>query len=163
MRNKAEIILRKGLMTGYAGGTEPVRVQRGPFSVKSSHHAFPKEQAEYLDEWIFKRTGGGQEIAQLGNDTATRVFAGGVVQEEKLKELGITHDHVISYFRSKLAQVADRARLHEPVILEPDGDWQYRYDIQNEYPDVPMTVGLETISYKGQNVFIHVFLITPVV
>ena len=158
----AEAILKKGLMTGYAGGSAPVESKRGPFTVKSSHHSFPEQHAEYLDEWIFKRTGGGQEIAQVDSELATRVFAGGVIKEEKLKELGITHDQVITYFRSKLEEVADRTRLHENIVLEPDGDWHYRYEVQNEFPDLPMTLGLETVSCKGVNVFIHVFLNTPV-
>lgn len=162
MATNAEAVLRKGLRAGYAGGSEPKPVTRGPFTVKSSHHSFPEENAEYLDEWIFNRTGGGQEIAKAGKDLATRVFAGGVIREERLKELGITHDQVISYFRSKLEKIADRTRLHENVILEPDGDWQYRYTIEQTIPELPMTVGLETVSYKGHDVFIHVFVITPI-
>ena len=162
MANAAEATLRKGLVTGYAGGSEPRSVKRGPFTIKSSHHSFPEQQAEYLDEWIFQRTGGGQEIAQYANDIATRVFAGGVIRDEKLKELGITHDQVISYFRAKLSEVADRTRLHENVVLDPDGDWQYRYEVQKEVPELPMTIGLETVTYTGHTVFIHVFLITPI-
>ncbi len=162
MVSRAEKTLTRGLTAGYAGGSKPETVSRGPFTVKSSHHSFPDHDAEYLDEWIFKRTGGGQEIARAGGDTVTRVFAGGVVSDDILSGLGITHEDVIGYFRTKLSEVSGHTRLHQAVVPEPDGNWQYRYDILRSYPALPMTVGLETVRYGETVVFVHVFLVTPV-
>ena len=48
----------------------------------------------YRDEWFAHRTGGGQELAIVEGKTVTRVYGGGVVDEEYLREAGITEEEV---------------------------------------------------------------------
>lgn len=156
----AENILIQGLKAGYAGGEAPREVFRGTFAGKESSSSFP--DAEYNDQWFFKRTGGGQDIAREGDETVTRVFAGGIVDPEKLQGLHITEKDVLTYHKQKLSELVERTRLHEPVVPDADGDWQYQYQILTSYPDVPLSIGVETIEYKGQEVFVHVFVNTPI-
>ena len=162
MKSPAESILSRGLAAGYAGNHIPEHIQHGPFSLKGVMSVFP-DGSQYIDRWIAKRVGGGQEIAQTGEEMATRVFAGGVVNNELLKTLGITKEHVIEYLKKNLNERAHETRLHERVDPPADGDWKYTYEVMKEYPDVPLTIGVETISYKNTNVFVHVFLNTPIV
>lgn len=161
--SNADNVLTMGLKAGYAGGSQRQTVTRGPFTLKATELSFPELDAKYNDHWIAKRIGGGQEIAQTGDEMATRVFAGGIVKPEKLQQLGITEEQVMAYLKSTLPNVADRTRLHEPVDLAPDGDWKYTYTPMKDYPDLPLSIGVETISYKGEDVFVHVFLNTPIV
>lgn len=163
MKQSADQILSKGLQTGYAGAGKRISVQRGPFALVAEELAFPELDAKYNDHWIAKRVGGGQEIAQSGKDVATRVFAGGIVKPEILNSLGITEQDVLRYLKETLPKVADKTRLHTDVMVDADGDWKYQYNVIRTYPDVPLTVGVETILYQSKEVFIHVFLITPIV
>ena len=161
MDSKAEKILSKGLKEGYAGKSRHVSTKRGPFTLKATEITFP-DGSLYNDHWIFKRTGGGQEIAQSGNDMATRVFAGGVVNEEKLISLGIKEQDVVEYLKKVLPTVANKTRLHENIKPELDGEWQYEYIILKQYPEILLSIGVETIKYKNETVFVHAFLNTPI-
>lgn len=161
--NKAETILARGLSSGYASAHDRTTVSRGPFILKSEDIPFAPYSGHYSDQWIAGRVGGGQEIAQCENEIATRVFAGGIVKPDMLNALGIEEADVLGYLKTSLTKYADVTRLHENVAPEPDGDWQYAYKVAQEYPDFPLTVGVETIRYKGHPVFLHVFLNTPVV
>lgn len=160
---KAEAILVKGLKNGYAGKQVPQPVTRGVFSGKETSESFPEIDADYNDQWFFRRTGAGQDIARSGDEYATRAFAGGIVNPEKLAELRITEQDVLTYHKQKLAELVDRTRLQEPVEPAADGDWNYQYRILKTYPDVPLTIGIETITYKDQEVFVHAFLNTSIV
>lgn len=162
MTHNAEKILVKGLQDGYAGSQAPKEISRGPFAGKESAESYPDRDADYNDQWFFKRTGGGQDIARAGDETITRVFAGGIVTPDKLRDLRVTEAEVLAYHKQKLSALAHKTRLHEDVHPDPDGDWQYRYDITKYYPDIPLTIGVETITYKGQDVFVHVFLNVPI-
>lgn len=162
MKQNAEKILVKGLADGYAGSHIPRTISRGPFQGKESAESYPQLDADYNDQWFFKRTGGGQDIARSGDETTTRVFAGGIVDPMILRKLQVTEEQVLAYHKEKLSSLADTTRLHKSIRPEPDGDWLYRYDVIKEYPDVPLTVGVETIAYKGQDVFVHVFLNVPI-
>ena len=160
MLTNAEKVLTMGLRAGYAGGEAPHAVTRGKFIGKETSISYP--DAEYNDQWFFKRTGGGQDIARKGDEMATRVFAGGIVKPEILEKLGIKESDILTYHKSKLSVLADKTRLHENVSPEADGDWQYKYEIMRDYPDLPLTIGVEIITYKGNNVFVHVFLNSPI-
>lgn len=162
MISNAENILSKGLQMGYAGGSERLSVKRGPFTLKATELSFPELDAKYNDHWIAKRVGGGQEIAQAGDEMATRVFAGGIVKPEVLQSLGVNEEQVITYLKSKLPAFANTTRLHENIEPQADGDWQYAYKVIKDYPDLPLTIGVESIKYKGKEVFVHVFLNSPI-
>lgn len=162
MQSQAERILAQGLKSGYAGKGKRLTVRRGPFTLTAEELTFPGLNASYNDHWIAKRVGGGQEIARTGSDMATRVFAGGIVRPDTLAPLGITESDVLGYLKRTLSELAEATRLRENVTRS-DGDWQYAYEVLKSFPEVPLTMGLETITYKGTPVFVHAFLNAPVV
>ena len=53
------------------------KVDRGNFEFNANH--FEIEDGIYHDEWCADRAGGGQEIVIVGDETYTRVYAGGTV------------------------------------------------------------------------------------
>lgn len=158
---KSERILSSGLKAGYAGGTERETVQRGPFQLEASQFTTP-ESGVYRDEWIANRTGGGQEIAQEGNETVTRLYAGGTIRLDQLAEMGLTKKDVTRYLKSKISELGEQTRLFADCNPDPDGDWQYSYKIMQNLEDIPLTVGMETIVFKGTLVFAHGFLQSPI-
>jgi hypothetical protein len=89
------------------------------------------------------------------------LYAGGTVASEKLGALGISEKQVLDYLKEKIAQL-DKTRLHENIQPVVDGDWQYEYSILKNYPEIFLTIGVEIIQYKGQTVFTHVFLNSPI-
>lgn len=162
MQKIAETILARGLKSGYGGAGERTQVSRGPFTLTSMEQKFPDADGAYMDQWIAKRTGADQEIASAGTETATRVFAGGLISQDELSHLGTTDTEALDYLKSKLSTLADKTRLHEDVHPEADGDWLYAYRVIDRFPEIPLTIGVETITYKGTTVFVHGFLNTPV-
>lgn len=154
--------MAKGLKSGYAGKGERLSVKRGPFPLVAEEIAFPEEDAAYNDHWIARRVGGGQEIARSGQEMATRVFAGGIVNPEALIPLGIKESDVLTHLKATLSELAETTRLNENVT-HSEGDWQYAYEVIKSFPEVPLTIGLETIKYKNTPVFVHAFLNAPVV
>jgi len=116
----------------------------------------------FIDEWIVDRTGGGQEIAQTQEGKKTRLYAGGTIGIEELTELGLTKKDVTGKLKQFIQSSESKTRLLEDYLPEPDGDWQYSYNIIEKIEDVPLTIGMETIAYKGRMVFAHAFLNTPV-
>lgn len=117
--------------------------------------------ASHNDHWIAQRVGGGQEIARIGSDRATRVFAGGIVRPDTLAPLGITESDMLGYLKRTVSELAETARLRENAA-RVDGDWQHAYEVLKSFPEVPRTMGLETITYKGTPVFVHALLNAPV-
>lgn len=161
--NRAHDILAKGLLAGFAGKSVFGSAKRGGFSLTSSEVSFPSENAQYIDQWIGKQSGGGQEIVQVGDKTATRVYAGGTVPHEVLSGLGIVEGDIMAYLKEKLTELSGVTRLTKAIEPITDGDWRYVYDIVGEVSEIGLTIGKETIWYKETAVFTHVFLTTLVV
>lgn len=159
MNSNADKVLINGLHNGFAEKNNYTVVQRGKFDLLSSE--FSNSMDYYIDQYIAKRLASGQEIAKSGNEISTRVYAGGIVSSNILQTLGINEENILDYLKKKIAQ-NNNTRLYE--LLDPitDGDWQYEYNIIKKYPELPLTVGEESISYKGVKVFIHVFLNSPI-
>lgn len=154
-------LLSKGLEEGYAGTTKRETIQRGPFQLEASQYTSP-EGGVYRDEWIADRTGGGQEIAQVGESKQTRLYAGGTIGVEELAKLGLTKKDVTNRLKQFIRLSEGKTRLLENYLPEPHGDWQYSYEMMENIKDIPLTIGMETVKYKGRMVFTHVFLHTPV-
>lgn len=160
-------LLSDGLESGYGGNTEREIVQRGPFKIEASQLQ-TQDGKVYRDEWIADRTGGGQEIAQAGESTSTRLYGGGTIGLEQLRELGLTKKDVTSYLKKKVKELGQKTRLFNSYI--PDSDsidsdylhWQYSYNILENMENIPLTIGLEKIHYKGNLVFAHAFILTTV-
>lgn len=160
--SKATELLTEGLSKGYTGKTKIETVVRGGFIFKQSHYIGGSEDGTYHDEWLPTRTGGGQELADTGEEKVTRLYAGGVVASEQLEKLGITKKEVIGYLIRKVGELGNKTRLFEDCHPDPDGDWQYVYKITDRIESVDLTRSLETINYKGVGVFVHGFEICPI-
>ena len=160
MSLETDSLLTKGLQGGFAGGTVMSKVDRGNFEFNANH--FEIEDGIYHDEWCADRAGGGQEIVIVGDETYTRVYAGGTVPLEALAELGITKGDVMKFLKKQLLQNGEKTRLYTNFTPEAEGDWQYSYHVLDTDKEIPITVGKEIIEYQGQLVFVHDFIISPV-
>lgn len=158
----AQDILVKGLLAGFAGTSTFGRAIRGEFTLTSSEVPFTEKGSLYIDQWIGKRSGGGQELAQCEDEQITRVYAGGTVSLEVLTALGIQDSDIMAYLKEKLMVLSGKTRLSTPVDPIVDGDWEYRYDVLYQMSEISLTIGKEIIMYKSTPVFIHIFLNSPV-
>ena len=152
-------LLNEGLANGHAGGTKRETVQRGFFPMEQSVHESP--EGTYLDQWIADRVGGGQELVVIGEQIATRLYAGGTIGLEQLKELGLGKKDVTRKLKQFIKDSDGKTRLLENYEAQ-DGDWQYSYRIMERLETIPLTVGIEAINFKGNLVFVHGFLHSPV-
>lgn len=108
------------------------------------------------------RAGGGQELVRVGDQQFTRVYAGGTISIEAMVRLGITKQDVMAFLIKMIQQLGDATRLEQDCPAVEDGDWQYEYVVKERLPEIPLTAGKESISYKGEVVFVHYFLLTEV-
>lgn len=160
MNKDTESTLTQGLLSGYAGG-KPENISRGGFPGKVSHIELP-DGSIYHDEWFAGNSGGGQELVRIGDETFTRLYAGGTPSEEILASLGITDKDVGSYLKRKITELGDKTRLSDDCKPEPDGDWQYEYIITGIYPETDVLTSLESIEYKNNVVHHHAFVLCPI-
>jgi hypothetical protein len=152
--------LTEGLLAGFARGTSFTTVKRGIFAFQSS--SVKTHSINYEDQWLKAKTGGGQELVKVGVRQYTRLYAGGVIEPEKLEKLGITEFDVSNFLKSVLQEQRTNVRLFEnskPIVRD---DWTYLYEIVSESSSVPITISRETITFKGTDVFVHAFLLCPV-
>ena len=103
-----------------------------------------------------------QELVAIGDDTATRLYAGGTIDQAELEKLGITEGQVSEQLKKAITEAGERTRLHEDYIPETNGDWSYQYRVLARVAELELTVGLEELSYKDSLTFAHYFLISPV-
>ncbi|TSC89492.1 MAG: Uncharacterized protein G01um10145_649, partial [Microgenomates group bacterium Gr01-1014_5] len=81
-------ILSKGLGVGYVGKSVRGQIDRAGFKLETSD--YQGSEGKYHDEWMAHQNGGGQELVEDSNgEKATRVYAGGTLDEEGLKSLGL--------------------------------------------------------------------------
>jgi hypothetical protein len=160
MSQETDNLLIRGLKGGFAGDTTVQTVNRSGFDLKSSH--LENSDGVYHDEWCADRAGGGQEIVKVGNDMYTRVYAGGTIPLEDLSAMGISKDDVMKFLKSQLIGNGEKTRLHTDFLPDVEGDWQYSYHVLDSDKEIPLTVGKEIIRYKGNLVFVHDFIISPV-
>ncbi len=146
-----------GLIAGYGGKTEFTKINRGGFSLSVSH--LQKDNLTYHDEWT---NNGGQEITKIDQELFTRVYAGGVASSETLSRLNIAEEDVIKNLISRISKLGDKTRLFENFTADPKDNWGYEYKILDNNNDIQVTTGKETITYKNEIVFIHVFVLSPI-
>ncbi|HET7099279.1 MAG TPA: hypothetical protein VFI61_03545 [Patescibacteria group bacterium] len=159
---KAEIksILSKGLGEGYVGKSLRGQVVRAGFPMETSDYNGP--EGTYHDEWLAHIMGGGQELVKTANgEMATRVYAGGTLDEEKLKGFGITGKDIIGKLIFFVNKSEGKTRLDEDVELV-DGDWSYTYKVMKSVQEIPVDVAEEEIKFKGNLVFVHFHINSPV-
>lgn len=160
MTENTDRLLTIGLGEGYAGKNEVEKITRAGFNGKSTD--LQRGDDHYHDEWFANDNGGGQELVTSDGESATRVYAGGVIPQNELEELGLTTKDVISKLLFSVGELKEKTRLHTPCSLEIDGDWRYEYKILNQPKEVDLTIGYESISFKGREVFVHGHIISPV-
>ena len=153
-------LLTKGLQKGFGGGTVKKTVGRGGFELDSSH--YEADSGVYHDEWLADRVGGGQELVEVGGKRFTRVYAGGTVSEDALKDLGLTIKDIILFLKKQIIDNGDNIRLYTDFEPEAEGDWRYEYKIIDREKNIPATTGKESILYKEELVFVHYFILSPV-
>lgn len=160
MSQETDELLSKGLAQGFAGGTVMSGVNRAEFDFKSSH--FEENGNVYHDEWFADRAGAGQEVVKVGDVTYSRVYAGGTLPVDELQKLGTDKGQIMTFLKKHMLENGDRIRLHTDFRPEAEGDWQYSYKVTDTNPQIPLTMGKEVITFKGQLVFEHDFIICPV-
>ncbi|MDA1316911.1 MAG: hypothetical protein O3B87_02695 [bacterium] len=161
MSDRTDALLTDGLAQGYAGIKKPENVQRASFTGKENSYISP-EGGHYHDEWFAIDNGGGQELATEGDEQGTRLYGGGVIPVEELQKLGLTTMDVIHRLITSVKELKEKTRLHEPCSLElPDG-WNYNYEILKKSEEVPLTIGYESITFNGREVFAHGHILSPV-
>lgn len=161
MSERINKLLTDGLAEGYAGTKKPEKIQRAGFNGDANDFTSP-DGGHYHDQWFAHDNGGGQELVETGDEKATRLYGGGVIPAEELQKLGLTTKDVISRLITGVRKLKGKTRLHEPCFLElPDG-WKYDYEILKKSDEVPLTIGYESISYNGREVFAHGHMISPV-
>lgn len=155
-------LLNDGLADGYAGNAERKTVQVGPFTFEETEYRSP-DGGIYIDRWIADQLGGGQEIAQSGDEKNTRVYTGGVASKDILDGLGISKKVVTNHLKEFIKGSDGKTRLSEDYFQQEE-DWIYSYKIIQSFSDqgIPLIIGAETIQYKGTLVFAHGFSRSPI-
>ncbi len=154
-------LLTDGLEEGYAGVKKPEAIQRADFVGKANDY-ISTEGGHYHDEWFADDNGGGQELAEVGEERSTRLYAGGVIPTEELEKLGLTTKDVIARLITSVKELKGKTRLNEPYSLELPNGWGYKYEILKASEEVPLTIGYESVSFNGREVFAHGHMISPV-
>lgn len=160
MSGETDKLFSTGLAAGFAGGTVMSGVNRAGFEFKSSH--LETNGDVYHDEWLADRAGAGQEVVKVGDITYSRVYAGGTLPVEELEKLGTNKGQIMTFLKKQMLENGEKIRLHTDFTPEADGDWQYSYKVTDTNPQIPLTMGKEVITFKGNLVFEHDFIICPV-
>lgn len=163
--SRAEIVLNRGLREGFAMKRPPDRRTRGGVDFAVVDLKLAREErigGSYHDEWIKARIGGGQEIAESGDEAWTRLYAGGIPADEALSDAGTNKQEVLSKLREFILGSDLKTRLHDDYSAG-SGEWSYSYSVLASNEQIGLTVGLESISYRDVEVFTHGHLISPII
>lgn len=152
--------LAKGLNAGFAGKSTFEKIVRGKFAMVSS--TIDDGDVSYIDQWFPGHMGGGQEILEVGGDRYTRVYAGGTVEDGVLSPLGISKTDVMGCLKKTLLAAEDKTRFNE-IYQVDDNEWKYQYTPAETDETTGMITGKEIIFYKNTPVFVHFFIISPVI
>jgi|SRR3989344_4026850 len=160
IKSKISQAFAKGLSAGFAGKSAFEKIVRGKFAMVSS--TFTQGDVFYIDQWLPGFMGGGQEILEVGGRRFTRVYAGGTVEDSVLTPLGITKTDVMGYLKKTILAAAEKIRFDQPYLKE-DGEWKYQYAPGDIEETTGMITGKEIISYKNAPVFVHLFIVCPII
>jgi len=160
MESKVSQALAKGLTAGFAGKSTFEKIVRGKFAMVSS--TVNDDGVSYIDQWFPGHMGGGQEILEVEGIRYTRVYAGGTVDDAILSPLGITKDDVMGCLKRTLLSAGGKTRFDKIFVLE-ENMWSYHYNPAEPDETTGMITGKEIISYKNTSVFVHFFIISPVI
>lgn len=161
MDKEIKKLLAQGLGQGYAGKSVRGQANRAGFVLETSD--CKGVEGTYHDEWAAHQNGAGQELVETPNgEKASRVYAGGTLNKERLDKLGITDKDVIGKLIFFVNQLGEKTRLDTETELT-EGDWIYTYKILEDVKEIPLVVGKEEIKYKGNLVFVHFHINSPVI
>jgi len=152
--------LTQGLIAGYGGKTKFSTVDRGEFQLNTSH--LKTDDLNYHDEWLQARVGGGQELIEVAGQRFTRLYAGGIIEETVLKELKITEKEIIGFLKLSIMTLKEKTRLFQNANFKNE-NWLYSYQILDRDRNLPIITAKESITYKNTIIFVHNFLLCPVV
>lgn len=159
MKAETKKLLGTGLSGGY-GASNYGETTRAGFSLETSD--FESELGKYHDEWAAHQLGGGQELGRLANgEMATRVYAGGMIDSDLLRKLGLTDDDVSKKLKFFLGKFGDKTRFDEEIEFI-DGKWKYSYKLLETVEEIPVLNGVEKITYDNSLVFVHFIINSPV-
>src|SRR3989344_4254296 len=137
MNTGTKKILSKGLGVGYVGKSVKGRASRVGFKLETSD--YQGSEGKYHDEWMAHQNGGGQELVEDSNgDKATRVYAGGALDEEGLKSLGLTEKDVIGKLVFFVNKLGDKTRLDEGAEMT-EGEWKYTHKVIKSVKEIPVS------------------------
>ncbi len=153
-------LLTEGLAAGFAGQTQFETVKEGPVTYKVSTFV-SSTGGVYRDKWTGGKSGGGHEVAIIGDRAIFRSYSGGTIKDDQLAELGVDHKAVMDYLISKILELGNKTRLDDDCIVGPDGEWQYTYRVMRVEEDLSKIFAREVIAYKNRLVFLHDFSICP--
>ncbi len=157
MNPKISQALTTGLINGYGGKTQFTKINRGDFELSSSH--FQSQEFVYHDEWT---NNGGQELVAVGHDSFTRLYGGGIVDQNILKSLDITDENISQKLKTSLLNFTDQTRLFSDFQSDLGDGWFYKYQILDKNDQIQVINAKESISYQNQTVFIHYFILSPI-
>jgi hypothetical protein len=160
MNPKIKKILSKGLGEGYVGKSVRRQTDRAGFKLETSD--YNGTEGKYHDEWDANQNGCGQQLVEsIYCEMSTREYAGGSLGPDELNKFGLTDKDVIGKLIFFVNKLGDKTRLDEDVELI-DGDWVYEYKVMKSVKEIPVCVGEEDILYKGNLVFVHFHVNSPV-
>lgn len=161
MVSKTEQVATKGLIAGYAGKTQSDKLELGGFGFRTSQYQEGEEK--YFDHWLRgARIGMGMEAAEGGDEQLGRQYAGGVLlSNEQLSELETSEQEIIDQLKGFIRELGDETRLFRNCGPVAHGKWVYEYEVLLWDSDLELVAAKETIKYKEQKVFVHIFQILP--
>jgi hypothetical protein len=155
-------VFSHGLSSGFAGQSHYEQVDRAGF-IMTSIHSEDAAGNVYHDEYTGTVRAGGQELIRVGNKQETRVYVGGVIDEDKLNQLEISKENVIEFLKQVIKGHTNDIRYKTSTKSDiTSGDWSYSYVVIDRDDEIDCTISKEMIKYKGTVVFIHRFLISPI-
>lgn len=153
--------LTRGLIAGYGGESKFLAVNRGGFQLQSSH--LEEKNLKYHDEWLQARIGGGQELIEVAGQRFTRLYAGGIIDEIALKKLEVTQKDIIDFLKHAITILKQKTRLFDDCQFNDQEQWSYTYQVLDRDQNLAITTAKEAITYKNTIVFVHNFLLCPVI
>lgn len=158
--------ITESLRRGFAGETHIASKFENGFTVKYvSNRELDgvNEGSAYFDQWTKGRLGVGMELGKVVNpkdeESLGRVYGGGTLADEELKDLGISGGQIRDKLKDMLTEYGESARLFSDFHPDPEGPWKYDYEIITRDPKFGLTTSREMVSFNGVCVFIHPFII----
>jgi len=161
IQEKINQLLTWGLKAGFAGKSKFETNQRFGFDMTASTF-IPNNNCLYHDEWLADLNGGGQELVKTDGAVFTRLYGGGVIKEADLKKTGINKTDIMQFLKKIIIDHGNKIRLFNNYKYN-ENEWNYEYKIIDQEKNINLTTGKESIFYKNNLIFVHIFILSPVI